>query len=436
VRKIIAWSLERPKTVLFGWLVLAAIAVPFAIQLTGALVPGGFNAPNGEAAKAEATLVKAFHQPPDTQLVVLYDASGPAGSAVPVAAAAASRQPGVSSVVDYRTQPSWLSKDGHTTFLEVGFTSSDTDVEKNTPALQTAVAAAVGPNVQADVTGQPALYYQLNKEASKDATRAELIAFPVLFIVLLLVFRSVAAMIVPLILAGVTLGLAEGAGYGFAHLTDVNSLYENIVSMIGLAVSIDYSLFIIKRHREELAAGAEVKQALERTMRTVGHSVLISALAVITALCSLFIPGAMSFTSIALGGVTVAVIAGAIVLTLLPAVLVLLGHRINWGSIGRKQLPQPAPGTRLAADQVTTGGFARSLLARPALTLIVLVAGFAALAYPASRLIWQVPVGSASILPAGDSARVGLDRVDHSIGLQSLFPSQVVLTAPANDSAA
>jgi putative drug exporter of the RND superfamily len=440
VSKIIAWSIERPKTVLFGWLVLALLAVPFAMQLTGALVPGGFNAPDGEAAKAQATLVRAFHQPPDTQLVVLYDASGPVAGAAPAAVAAASRLPGVSGVADYRTHPSWLSKDGHTTFLAVGFTSSDTSVEKLTPTLQSDVAAAVGPHVRTDVTGQPALNYELNEETAKDATRAELVAFPVLLIVLLVVFRSVAAMIVPLVLAGVTLGIAEGAGYGFARLTDVNSLYENIVSMIGLAVSIDYSLFVIKRHREELAAGAGVKQALERTMRTVGHSVLISALAVISALCSLFIPGAMSFTSIALGGATVALIAGAIVLTLLPAVLVLLGDRINWGTVGRRRelaRPLPPPGTRLAADQVAAGGFAQRVLRRrPALALIALVAGFAALAFPATRLIWQVPVASASILPAGDGARQGLERIGQSIGLQGLFPSQVVLTAPANDSAA
>jgi len=451
MNKIITWSIERPKTVLAGWLLLILLAAPFAVQLTGALVAGGFTAPDGEAAKAQATLVRAFHQPPNTQLVVLYDAAGPVAGAVPAAAAAA-RISGVTQVADYRANPSWLSKDGHTTFLEVGFSSDDTTVQNLTPALASHVDAAVGTGVQVDVTGEPALDYELNEESGKDATRAELIAFPVLLIVLLLVFRSVAAMVVPLVLAGVTLAIAEGAGYGFAHLTNVNSLYENIVSMVGLAVSVDYSLFIIKRHREELAGGLPVRQALERTMRTVGHSVLISALAVISALCSLFIPGAMAFTSIALGGATVALVAGAIVLTLLPAVLVLLGERINWGTVGRRRAPTadvptglsatggPAahqPAAHLSAtDRPAADGLGRRLLRRPAAVLAVLVVGFAALTYPAARLIWQVPVASASILPAGDGAREGIAHIQQGIGLEGLFPTQVVLTAPPADSAA
>ena len=435
MNKIIRWSIGRPKSVVAGWLLLILIAAPFAAQLTGALVAGGFTAPNGEAAKAQATLVRAFHQPPNSQLVVLYDPTGDVAGSVP-AVADASRISGVTSVEDYRANPKWLSGDGHTTMIEVDFSTGDTTVQNLTPALESAVKAAAAPGVQTDVTGEPALNYQLNEESGKDATRAELIAFPVLLVVLLLVFRSVAAMVVPLVLAGATLAVAEAAGYGFAHLTDVNSLYENIVSMVGLAVSVDYSLFIIKRHREELAAGLPVRQALERTMRTVGHSVLISALAVISALCSLFIPGAMAFTSIALGGATVALIAAAIVLTLLPAVLALLGERINWGSVGRRRPAAATADPGIGAAGRADERLGQRVLRRPALVLAVLVAGFAVLAYPATRLIWEVPVASASVLPAGDTARVGLERVEQSsIGFRGLFPTQVVLTAPTDDAA-
>lgn len=454
--KIIRWSIERPRTILGAWLVLILCTAPFAVQLSGALVAGGFTAPHGEAARAQATLGTAFHEAPNTQVVVLYAPAGGVAAAVPAAVAAVADIPGVSGVVDYRTQPTWLSKDGRTTFLDVGFTSDDTTVQNLTPVLRARVAAKVGSGVQTDVTGVPALNYQLNEDSEKDATRAELIAFPVLLIVLLLVFRSVAAMAVPLVLAGVTLAIAEGAGYGFAKITDLNSLFANIVSMIGLAVSVDYSLFIIKRHREELAAGRSVPEAIERTMRTVGHSVLVSALAVVAALSSLFLTRAMAFTSIALGGVIVAVVAGAIVMTLLPAVLVLLGERINWGTIGRRGRRAPdgaraggagtgragtgaldAAATGVALTAATTSGGAATrigerILRYPALILVVLVAVFAALASPAARLTWQVPVASATILPPGDGPRVGFERIQQNIGLRGLFPIEVVLTAPAN----
>jgi putative drug exporter of the RND superfamily len=164
-------------------------------------------------------------------------------------------------------------------------------------------------------------------------------------------------------------------------------------------------------------------------MRTVGHSVLFSGLAVIVALSALFIPRAMSFTSIALGGVTVTVVALAMSMTLLPAVLSILGTRINWGTLPRRAATANNP------SRVSGTGAAR-VLKRPAALLVLLVAVFAALAFPATALTLQVPVASADILPASDSARVGIERIKQDIGLNGLFPVQIVLTARATDQAA
>ncbi|MFH8442306.1 MMPL family transporter [Streptomyces sp. NPDC018026] len=425
MKKIAHLAVARPKAVIAGWLLLLALAVPFALQLEGALKTGGFSDPRGESVKAQRTLERAFNEAPNSLLVVLHSKDGAVQDTIGQAREAVQRE-GVSAVTDRTTHPEWLSEDGRTTFLQVGFTSDNTTVQNLVPDLQDDVRDAVGDKVEVDVTGAPALDYALNVHSKEDVTRAEMIAFPVLFIVLLLVFRSVAAMVVPLLMAGVTLMATQAIGYGMTQFTDVNSLFTNIVSMVGLAVAVDYSLFIIKRFREELAVGHAVPDALDRTMRTVGHSVVFSGLAVVVALSALFIPRAMSFTSIALGGVAVSLVAVAIAVTLLPAVLSLLGHRINWGTLRRRKNTTGATTSRKAGKDDRPGNrFTR----RPGLVLAALAVAFAALAAPAAQLTLRVPVASADILPTDDSARIGMERIKQDIGVREMFPIQVVLSA-------
>lgn len=433
MKKIARFAASRPKSVIAGWLLLLALAVPFAFQLDGALKAGGFSDPRGESAKAQHTVERAFKEEPNSLLVVLHDRAGSVEEVVGKAREVA-RRAGASSVTDSGTHPEWMSKDGRTTFVQAGFTENNTTVQNLVPDLQKDVRAAVGPDVDADVTGAPALDYALNVHSKEDATRAEMIAFPVLFIVLLLVFRSVAAMVVPLLMAGFTLMTTQAIGYGMAQVTDVNSLFTNIVSMVGLAVAVDYSLFIVKRFREELAEGRSVPEALDRTMGTVGHSVLFSGLAVVVALSALFIPRAMSFTSIAIGGVAVSLVAVAIAMTLLPAVLSLLGHRINWGTLRGRRKNTPATGGDPEAP--ATARPRRRFTGRPGLVLAGLVVVFAALAAPAAQLTLRVPVASADILPSDDSARIGMERIQSDIGVREMFPVQVVLSADAGDAKA
>ncbi|WP_114149509.1 MMPL family transporter [Glycomyces xiaoerkulensis] len=415
MRTVNRWAIHRPWTAVLGWIVLALIAAPLAMQLGGALKAGGFSDPRAGSVEAQETLEEAFDQKPNSLMVVL-STDGDATAAVPDASEAATDM-GADLVVDHRMQPGWVADDGGTTMVVLGFDEDNTTVQSLVPELETEIDRAVGDGVTVEITGAPALDAALNHHSEQDAARAELIAFPVLFVVLLLVFRSVAAMLVPLAMAGITLAITQAAGFGFTEITDVNSLFVNIVTMIGLAVAVDYSLFIIKRFREELESELPVKDALEKTMATVGHSVMFAGLAVMVSMAALFIPRTMAFTSIALAGALVTAVAVSMSMTLLPAVLSLLGRRINWGSIGRrKRREAPEPKTRL--------------MRRPGLVLAALVVAFAALAAPALNLTWQVPVASASILPGDDGARTGLERVENEIGLEGLFPVEVVLTAP------
>jgi len=416
---------RAPRLVLTAWVILVAVFAALALQLDGALSGGGFTAPRAEALVTQAGIERDFGDSPN-QVVVVLDAGEAIGPGVIDDASALLRENGAASVTTPRERPDYASSDGRTVVIAAGFDGDNTVAQNLTPDLQEAVEA-LDDGVDGYVTGQPALDYQLNAHSKEDALRAELIVFPVLIIVLLIVFRSVAAAIVPLLIAGSSLAVALGVGYLIARETDVSNLYSNIVSMIGLAVSVDYSLFIVKRFREELDRGLSVRDAVDVAMQRAGHSVLFSGAAVIVALSALLVPRVMAFTSIALGGMIVTAVALVLTHTVLPAILGLLGRRIDWGRI-----PLPTRGRRASTARPSS---TRATPARAisAIVALVGVAGLLAVSSPALGLSLQSPVASATVLPPDDPARVGLDVAAARIGVDDLFPLQVVVSADTRE---
>lgn len=411
---------RRARLTVAVWLVLAAVCVPFAFQLSGALTTGGVTNPRGDSVSGQRTLAGAFAEPPNQLQVVLHDPDGDVTTIVGRIGEAAAAVPNVVSVVDYRQHPEWLAPDRHTTFVQLGL-STDSDASQDlVPRLRTEMAAVAG-GVEVNVTGAPALDRDLTTQVLDDASTAEMIAFPLLLVLLLLVFRSVVAMVVPLVLAGIALVTTRAAGYALAQVTDVSVMYTSAASIIGLAVAVDYSLFIVKRYRDELAAGADERAALRTAMRTAGRSVVFSGLAVVVALAALFIPRMVFFTSIGLAGIAVTAISVAMSMTLLPAILLLLGRNIDrWPlRFGRR----------------AGGGGARRLFARvvrrPVPLLLTLVAVFGLCAWPITDIRMQIVVAGTEMLPAGSDARQGSARLTAELDPRGLFPLQVVLSSPA-----
>lgn len=408
-------ALRRPKTVLAGWFFVLALSIPFALQLDGSLSAGGFTNPRAEALVTQAVVEEAFGDEPN-QLLIAVDSQTTIGDTSLPQLTGALEDAGATTTRTPADNPDFLSADRHTALITAGFPGDNTEIQNKVPDLQEALDGKL-PDASVYVTGQPALDYQLNVHSKEDAVRAELIVFPILIIVLLLVFRSVAATLVPLLMAGTALAVASAIGYAVTLFTDISILYSNIVSMIGLAVAVDYSLFIIKRYREELDAGNQTGAALVVASATAGRSVVFSGIAVAVALVALFIPNVMAFTSIALGGVVVTLLAIVLSITVLPAALSLLGQRINWGTI---RLPDRRRPARTAGP---AGGSRPGILAAAGIAAMLL-AGL-----PILGISLQSPVASATVLPAGDPARTGLEITQDRIGHEGLFPIQVVLSA-------
>jgi len=413
-------AIRRPRLVIALWIVLAVVCVPLTARLSGALKAGGFDNPRGEAAHGRQVANRAFHEPPESLQVVLHSPAGDVTGAVNNAAHVVRKTPHVISVADYRSDSQWLSPDRHTTFLQIGLNADATTVQDLIADLRDRLHESLdGEGVEVHVTGAQALDYDLSVQSERDAATAEQIAFPLLFIVLLLVFRSVVAMVLPIVVAGAALVIGSAGGYLLTRVTDVSILFTNALSIIGLAVAVDYSLFIIKRYRDELAAGADYVPALQTATRTSGRSVAFSGLAVVVALVALFIPRIMVFSSIGMAGIVVTLVVLAMSATLLPAVLRLLGHRINWASFRPRR-------TRTARS---VPGFITSLQRRPLPVLLILVALFGLMAWPMSGIRLQTAVASTSILPSHADSRQGIERLGADLKFEDLFPVEVVLVS-------
>lgn len=415
---VVRGGVGRARLVVVVWLVLAAGCLPFMSRLAGELTTGGVTNPRGDSIVGQQTIERAFHEPPTTLQVVLHDRRGDVTAAVaPIRMALK----GFPDVVAVTQQPEWTSADRHTTFLQLGLRTGNDDSQDLLGDLRARLSAAT--TVEVHVTGAAALDHDLTHQVLDDATTAELIAFPLLLIVLLLVFRSVVSMLVPLVLAGVALAAARAVGYLLAQATDISVMYTSAASIIGLAVAVDYSLFIVKRYRDELVRTVDERAALATAMRTAGRAVLFSGFAVIVALVALFIPRLVFFTSIGLAGIVVTLVSMAMSMTLLPAILLLLGRRVNVGAI------------RFGRGGFRTGdGPARvvgRLVRRPVPLLLVLVAFFGLLAWPITAIRMQITVAGTELLPADSDARQGADRLAADLDPSGLFPLQLVLTAAA-----
>jgi uncharacterized membrane protein YdfJ with MMPL/SSD domain len=283
-------------------------------------------------------------------------------------------------------------------------------------------AAAAHPLVQIAETGDASISKAVNDTVLRDLHRAELLSFPITLVVLLIAFGAVVAALLPLGLATMAILAAGGLVAFTSRLSGVGVQATSVMLLIGLAVGVDYSMFYVNRQREERAAGRPVLDAIERAAATSGRSVLISGLTVLLAMSGMFLTGSKIFYGI--GQATMLVVAVAVIasLTLLPALLALLGDRVDRG-----RLPFAGRTRRPAGQSRIWTAVLDRVLGRPALTAALAVTALVVLALPVLRLHTATP--GASDLPQGTAALQTYNRI------QQVFPgggspAVVVVEAP------
>ena len=321
-----------------GKLVVALAILFFALAgavgggVADKLDPYGADDPDTETYKAAEQIREAGHR--DTSVVVLIDGdveSPATRERVGEIEAELARNQDVASVAGFSNtrQRDFVANDGGAQYLAVALKPTD---DKDWQAAGERIAEELAGEPGVKVGGPALAQAQVNEQVESDLQRAEMLAFPLLFLLSLLFFRSLVAAALPLLVGGLaivgtflTLSLASEVG-------SISIFALNLTTGLGLGLAIDYSLFVVSRYREEIAKDGPGLPAMRRTMATAGRTVLFSSLTVAAALASLLVFPQRFLYSMGLGGAAVALLAAAVSLLVLPAVLTLLGNRVNAGA--------------------------------------------------------------------------------------------------------
>ncbi len=356
-----------------------------------------------------------------------------AGFRGPVEAAVARVQgmPGVASVTSYygTGSPDLISRNGHETYLTVRLDtdSGDSVAKKVRRALDV-------PGLHTQVGGQRAVDLAIDGKVGADIARAESIGTPILTLLLLFVFGNLVAALMPVVIGGFAVLGAFLAVRVLTIFTPVSIFSVNIITILGLGLAVDYGLFVVSRFREELDKGRPVPEAVSRTVATAGRTVAVSGVLVGLALSSLMIFPQVLLRSMGMGGAAAALVAMVASLTVLPALLAVLGHRIDALALpGRKRRRIPtvtgaiaAAGTGGAAATGRWGRIAGGVMRRPVLCLAAVVALLALLTLPFAR----VHFGGIDerMLPAGTTSRVVSERLAADFDNGGIRPIRVLIS--------
>ena len=326
---------------------LLALAVVIGLNVWaslggGKLIQGGWQVPNSPAEQADALLASRFGKTATSMLVIFRSTDGAAAGSpgfqqkVIDSLSAVKADPSVESVITYGAtrDPKLLSNDGTATLAVVQLNKGPDAAVEDSARLAADVKTPAGVTVM--ITGVPQVYHEFNTKIEKDLVTAEVISFPVALLILLVVFGSVVGAGLPLVIAFAGLLSTFAVIRLLAAVIDMSIFVNNVASMIGIALAIDYSLFMVSRFREELRHHS-VEVAIERMMATVGKAVAISGVAVAIGLSSLAVFEADALRSMGIGGIVTVVSTLLFGLTVLPAILAMLGPRVN-----RWRVPLPS----------------------------------------------------------------------------------------------
>ena len=422
--------LARVATARPRWIAVAAgLFFVFAAVLGGPvarhLEPYSAEDPGTESIEAKRGLERAGYRPPGVFVVVRGAKVGSAATKKRVTALERRlrRRADVDTVSGYYDTRStdFVSKDRRSTYFSVSFRTTDDN------RFQQA-----GEEIAAQLEGKPGLLVggpavalaQMNEQVEHDLRTAELLAFPFLFLLSLLFFRSLVAAALPLVIGALAIVGTYLLLRLLSGLTPISIFALNLTAGLGLGLAIDYSLFIVSRYREEIAKDGPGLAAMRRVLATAGRTVFFSALTVSVALASLLVFPQRFLYSMGLGGSLVVLLAAAVALTVLPALLTLLGTRVD--SLAPRFLHR-----RAAADAKPDleGGWyrlARAVMRRPVPVVAVCTVGLLVLGIPFLRIVFNTIDPRA--LPDDASARVAYEVVNTEFPPYRPTPILVELT--------
>jgi RND superfamily putative drug exporter len=345
-----AWSANRRRAAIVGWLAFVVAAIVLGSAVGTKHIPQDNNGV-GESGRAQQVLYDKFRQPANEQVLIQSSTL-----TVRVPAFKAAVQDEIARLSSLRTVENVrsplvasttgeVSRDGHSVLIGFQITGSATDADKRVGASLAATAAAqrAHPGLLVEQAGEASSTKALNKSFSHDFAKSRTLSLPITLIILIVAFGALVAAAIPVLVAATGVATTLGLVALASQLAAVDQVMSETVLLIGMAVGVDYSLFYMRREREERAAGRDEQAALQAAAATSGRSVLVSGLTVMTAMAGMYLAGNGTFASMATGTIIVVAVAVLGSLTVLPALLAIPAFGLHTSVPGLQGLPDGLP---------------------------------------------------------------------------------------------
>jgi RND superfamily putative drug exporter len=407
--------IRHRRPIIAAWLVLLVVGGAAASNL-GDLLSNRFSVPGSDSERGLGVLKQRMHERSDGAFTLVVAGRDGPPDRVAVAAAAQRAANAIQGGRAGTIEPASRS----VVFVQITTPLENQDASKKTPDLRRAIGTV--PGAQAYLTGFPAINHDTQPIYNDDLRRGESIAAPVALLVLAFMFGTLGAIVVPFVFALVSIPTTLGLVWIFAHTMDMAIYVTNIVTLIGLAIAIDYSMLVVFRYREELALRDDPDEALVVTMSTAGRATLFSGATVAVGLALLVFMPLPFMRSMGVGGLLVPLVSIAASATFLPAFLAAMGHRVNRLRI----IPSRILERRAAQD--VTGAWHRlavAIMRRPLAWGGLAAALMIALALAATGL--HLTAGDNRDVPLTTEATRGLAIMQSTIGPGALAPQQIVV---------
>jgi uncharacterized membrane protein YdfJ with MMPL/SSD domain len=420
---------RRRWIVIIAVLLLTVIGGAWGSGVSSRLTQGGYDDPGSQAAQVDKVIEDTIGKQ-GGDVVVLYTA--PAGTTVDDPALArkidsvltALPSADVSKVVSYwNTHLPALADAGKTHGLAT-ITLASSDQTKQSEQYAAIADKLAVDGVQTQIGGQAPLQKTITDKSMADVEFAEFVSLPLVLVLLVVIFGSVVAALMPVLVGGLSILGALGVLRLISLGLDVNTFAVNVASLLGLGLAIDYGLFTVGRFREELAAGRDTAEAVRRTVATAGRTVAFSATLLVIALAGLMVFPLDFLKAVAYGGMSAVAIAAIVSLTLLPALLSVLGPRIDKLSV---------PWRRVDSEPRWLNRVAGTVMKRPALFVVPIVAVLLVLGAP----FLGVKFGAADEkqLPPSDPGRQAIESITRAFPSTGNSVASIVLRGKALDQA-
>jgi len=430
------YRFRRPIAILA--VVLAVASTTLASQVTGALSAGGWTDPDSESAAVTRRLGDEFGAGGGSIVALFKGAAGDDArsdefqTAITASLARLVADERVDGLVGWAEtrDDRFVSTDGTSAYVVVRLAITDEAAVDEMKELRTLIDQPT--DLTLLLTGVAPATQDQAEQSEKELIQAETVSFPFAALILILVFASLLAAGLPLVVAALAIPTTLGGVYLAAQVTELSIYVQNVATMLGLALAIDYSLFMVSRFREELRKGRDVATAVEITVATSGKAVTFSGLAVAVGLSGLLLFEPTALRSFGIGGALTVAASVFFALTFLPAVLGMLGPRVNSLSVAglldriRRAIGRPVGEASVRARESRWERMAHAVMARPFAVLIPTLAFLLLLGTPFLRLSQGIP--DASVLPPGIESREAAVALSNDFRAGETSPIVVLAT--------